>query len=165
MYNYAYEKGKLPPAAVCDKTGKPLLSWRVLILPYVEQEALYKEFKLDEPWDSEHNKKLIAKMPNIYALPNVTPEKGTTTHYRVFVGNGAVFDYVKSCKLVEIADGTSNTWMVATAAEAVPWTKPDELAFDPDKDMGKLLGLFHGRISVAFCDGSVRLFTRVPRKA
>src|SRR5206468_8126418 len=115
MHSYHDTYNGFPPAAVCDKTGKPLLSWRVLILPYVEQGELYKEFKLDEPWDSEHNKKLIAKMPNVYALPEVTPEKGTTTHYRVFVGNGAVFDYVKSCRLVEIPDGTSNTWMVATA--------------------------------------------------
>ncbi len=51
MHNYHDTNGSMPPAAVCDKTGKPLLSWRVLILPYVEQDELYKEFKLDEPWD------------------------------------------------------------------------------------------------------------------
>src|SRR5262249_30142494 len=66
MHNYHDVNGAFPPAAVCDKTGKPMLSWRVLILPYIEQDALYKEFKLDEPWDSEHNKKLLAKMPKVY---------------------------------------------------------------------------------------------------
>ena len=58
-----------PPAYTTDKAGKPLLSWRVLILPYLEQQALFKEFHLDEPWDSEHNRTLIAKMPAIYRCP------------------------------------------------------------------------------------------------
>ena len=66
----------LPPAAICDKRGKPLLSWRVLILPYLEQDALFKEFKLDEPWDSEHNKKLLKKMPKVYAIPGRDPACG-----------------------------------------------------------------------------------------
>ncbi len=58
--------GAFPTAAILDKNGKPLLSWRVALLPYIEQDALYRQFKLDEPWDSEHNKKLIAQMPKIY---------------------------------------------------------------------------------------------------
>ncbi len=89
MHNYASaNKDDFPPAAVCDKKGKPQLSWRVLILPYIDQNELYKQFKLDEPWDSEHNKKLIEKMPAVYKLPGA--KEGTTdTHYRVFVGNGA----------------------------------------------------------------------------
>jgi prepilin-type processing-associated H-X9-DG protein len=90
-------------------------------------------------------------------IPNQTAG-ATETHYRAFVGNGALFDYVRGPKITEITDGTSNTIMVATAADAVPWTKPDELAFDPDKDMVKLLGtLPDGTVcNVAFCDGSVR---------
>jgi hypothetical protein len=164
MHVYHDANGAFPPAAVCDKKGKPLLSWRVLVLPYIEQQQLYQQFKLDEPWDSPNNKKLLDKMPKVYAIPGVTPENGTETHFRVFVGNGAVFDYVRSSKITEIADGTSNTFMVVTAAKAVPWTKPDELEFDPDKDMGTLLGKFHNRIMVAFCDGSVRTFLKPPAK-
>src|SRR5262249_51556565 len=78
MHNYHDVNGKFPPAAICDKQGKPLLSWRVAILPYVEQDNLYKQFKLDEPWDSEHNKKLIAQMPKVYALPR-DPKPGEKT--------------------------------------------------------------------------------------
>jgi hypothetical protein len=165
MHAYHDATGSFPPAAVCDKKGKPMLSWRVLVLPYIEQQQLYQQFKLDEPWDSPNNKPLLDKMPKVYAIPGVTPDKGTETHFRVFVGNGAVFDYVKSCKIQEILDGTSNTFMIVTAAKAVPWTKPDELEFDPAKDMGALLGTFHGRIMTAFCDGSVRSMAKPPQKA
>ncbi|WP_439626639.1 DUF1559 family PulG-like putative transporter [Gemmata sp.] len=165
MHGYHDANGTLPPAAVCDKTGKPLLSWRVLILPYIDQNALYQQFKLDEPWDSANNKKLLAKMPKVYAVPGVTPEGGTDTHFRVFVGNGAGFDWVKGGKLTDIADGTSNTFLCVTGADAVPWTKPDELEFDPEKDPTKLLGaVASGRVLVGMFDGSVRTLPNIPPK-
>jgi hypothetical protein len=70
MHNYHDVNGRFPPAASRGADDKPLLSWRVMILPYLEQEALYKEFNMDEPWDSEQNKKLLAKMPDIYVPLN-----------------------------------------------------------------------------------------------
>ena len=83
----------------------------------------------------------------------------------MFVGNGAGFDYLKGPKIADIRDGTSNTIMVVTAADAVPWTKPDELAFDREKDMSKLLGaVVGGRVQVAMFDGSVRSLTKIPDK-
>ncbi len=66
LHNYYDTNHCLPPAPLVDAKGKPLLSWRVAILPFLEQDNLYRQFKLDEPWDSEHNKKLISKMPKIY---------------------------------------------------------------------------------------------------
>ena len=107
LHNYHDAWRSLPPAYTTDKNGKPGLSWRVLILPYIEQDALYKQFKLDEPWDSENNKKLLDKMPKVYAIPGVTRPGGTDTHYRVFVGNGAAFDWVMGTKITAIADGTT----------------------------------------------------------
>ena len=162
MHNYAsVNNDRFPPAAVVDKAGKPLLSWRVLVLPYLEQDELYKQFKLDEPWDSEHNKKLIPKMPKVYAIPEDPKAKPNETRYRVFVGNGAGFDTVSGHKILDITDGTSNTIMVVTAADSVPWTKPDELAFDPEKDMAKLLGpVGNHTFQAAFMDGSVRGFPK-----
>ncbi len=159
MHNYADSmNGTMPPAAVCDKTAKPLLSWRVLILPYIEQDALYKEFKLDEAWDSEHNKKLLAKMPPVYAIPGKTKPGETNTHYRVFVGNDAGFEWVMGMKMpASFPDGTSNTIMCVTAADAVPWSKPDELEFDPDGNFKKLIGaVVNGRAQCSLFDGSVR---------
>ena len=166
MHNYADTMGNLPPAAVCDKTGKPLLSWRVLILPYVEEGELFKQFKLDEPWDSDHNKKLLAKMPKVYTIPGITKPGGTDTHYRVFVGNGAGFDWVRGMRLpADFFDGTSNTLLCVTAATAVPWTKPDELEFDPEKDMAKLFGaVASGRYQFGLFDGSVRAYSKLPSK-
>ena len=161
MHNYASVHSSFPPAAVCDKKGKPMLSWRVLILPYIEQNALYEKFKLDEPWDSEHNKKLIAQMPPTYKLPEVPAAKPNETYYRVFVGNDALFTYIKGPRFQDIADGTSNTIMIVTAKDSVPWTKPDELEFDPEKDMTKLLGfLIDRKCSIGFADGSVRAFDK-----
>jgi hypothetical protein len=166
MHNYADTTGSMPPAAACDKTGKPLLSWRVLILPYVEEGELFKEFKLDEPWDSDHNKKLLARMPKVYAIPGVTKPGETNTHYRVFVGNGAGFDWIRGGRFPnDYSDGTSNTLLCVTAATAVPWTKPDELEFDPQKDMTKLVGnVVNGRMQFLLFDGSVRVAPKTPSK-
>jgi len=165
MHNYHDVHNAFPPAAACDKTGKPLLSWRVLILPYVEEEELYKQFKLDEPWDSVNNKKLLAKMPKIYAIPNKELPGGTDTHYRVFVGNGAGFDWLMGDKITNITDGSSNTIMCVTAADAVPWTKPDDLEFDPKKDPTKLFGaVVNDTVQVAMFDGSVRMLKKLPSK-
>jgi hypothetical protein len=160
MHNYHSATGAFPAHAIYSKDGKtPLLSWRVAILPYLEQDALFKEFKLDEPWDSEHNKKLIPRMPQVYLAPKapLTKEPGWT-HYRVFVDGGALFDRTaKGPRLTEIADGTSNTFLAVEAADAVPWTKPDDLVFNPAKPLPKLGADPKGGGFVAvLCDGSVR---------
>jgi hypothetical protein len=156
LHSYHDAMGSLPPAAVVDKTGRPLLSWRVLILPYVEQGPLYQRFKLDEPWDGPTNKKLIDPMPKVFAAPFPTAAKATETHYQAFVGRGAAFDLLKGPTLVQFTDGNSNTVLVGTAAKAVPWTKPDDMAFDPAGDMTTVLGFFPDVAHVAFGDGSVR---------
>jgi hypothetical protein len=153
MHNYHNTHNGFPPAAICDKKGKPLLSWRVAILPYVEQQSLYNEFKLDEPWDSEHNRKLIAKMPKVYADNDKSAGK---THYRVFQGNNAVFDQLQPTRLQDIADGTSQTLMVADLADSCDWTKPDDIEFNDKLEVEKLLRFTNDRTTIALCDGSVR---------
>lgn len=157
LHSYHDAMGSMPPAAVVDKTGRPLLSWRVLILPYIEQDQLYKQFKLDEAWDGPTNKKLLDKMPKVYALPPqfATKAKANETHYQALVGKGAAFELLKGPKLQEFADGTSNTLVVATAATPVPWSKPDDIAFDPAADMTTKLGYFQGVAHAARGDGSV----------
>src|SRR5579884_2292255 len=82
MHNYNDTYGHLPTQAIYGKDGKPLLSWRVLILPFMEQGALYKQFHLDEPWDSAHNKELRGQMPKTYRLPD--SKERTKTFYLAF---------------------------------------------------------------------------------
>jgi len=158
MHNYNSTYGAFPAAAICDKkTGKPLLSWRVAILPYIEQEALYKQFKMDEPWDSEHNLKLAKNMPKIYFHPKANKPGDDKTHYRLFYGKGAAFELNKTTQINNITDGLSNTLMAVEAEEPVVWTNPNDLAFDPTKALPKMLSI-DGKFSAAYCDGSVRTF-------
>src|SRR3972149_6212381 len=98
------------------------------MLQYVEELPLYQEFHLDEPWDSEHNKALIARMPKLYQNPNMALEPGKTTYLAV-VGKECIFDGTdKGMKLQQVTDGTSNTLTLveADADQAVEWTKPDD---------------------------------------
>jgi Protein of unknown function (DUF1559) len=153
MHNYASTYGTFPPAAQTDKDGKALLSWRVLILPYIEEDRLYNEFKLNEPWDGPNNKKLIERMPKVFAVGD---KAGSNTYYRVFHGKGAAFEGAKGLKIADFTDGTSNTLLIVEADTPVPWTKPDELEFDAKKDLPKLGGLDKDNFYAAFADGSVK---------
>ncbi|MCI0380819.1 MAG: DUF1559 domain-containing protein [Gemmataceae bacterium] len=162
--HYDVFKG-LPPHAlrtVKGKDGGPLLSWRVAILPFIEEDALYRQFDLDLPWDHPHNKKLIEKMPKIYAAPGIATKAPGLTHYQVFVGPGTVFEDRSlgnprlGIRLADIRDGTSNTLLVVEGAEPVIWTKPDDLPYDPKRPLPKIGGLYGDGFNAAFADGAVR---------
>ncbi len=151
------------PIGIADKSGKIGLSWRVAILPFIQEVNLYKEFKLDEPWDSENNKKLIAKMPKLFAPPGIDT-KGYT-YYRSFSGPGTVMapgpkalpgQTAFGIKLTQITDGTSNTLLAVEATDPVIWTKPDELPYENGKPLPKVGGVFDGGVNAALCDGVVR---------
>ena len=154
LHGYHDAFGKLP-ADVVDKDGKAILSWRVLLLPYMEEDTLYKEFKLDEPWDSKHNKALIEKILKIYAPIRVKAEKGHT-FYRGFNGADTTFEAGQRLAIPQsFPDGTSNTVAIIEAGEACIWTKPDDVPYDAAKPLPKLGGLFEGDFHVLLMDGSV----------
>ncbi len=111
MHVYHDKYKRFPPAASYDASGKPLLSWRVHILPFLDNQALYNQFKLDEPWDSEHNRKLAETIPAAYLDPAAGLKPGLTT-YLVPTGEGTVFGGKESLRLQDIRDGSSNTIMV-----------------------------------------------------
>ena len=154
MHSYHHRTGTFPPAAICDEQGKPLLSWRVALLPYIGQQKLYEQFKLDEPWDGPNNSKLLPLMPKEYALAIASSTPPGHTYFRVFVGNGAAFEPDRGVPLDEFTDGPHNTILVVEAATAVPWTKPEELPYDPNGPLPALGGHFRGRFGVIRGDGS-----------
>ena len=162
IHNYQDNHGTLPPHAVYSKDGKPLLSWRVLILPFIEQSTLFEKFHLDEPWDSPHNIALLPEMPKMYGrYDHKTTAAPYTTFYQVFVGKGAAFEGAKGLKLAEdFPDGTSNTILMVEAGEAVPWTKPEDLPYAADQPLPALGGLFMSTIRSALADGSVHSIKR-----
>jgi hypothetical protein len=160
---------KLPPMG---------LSWRVQLLPYLRQAALYREFKLDEPWDSPHNKKLIAKMPKVFASPRVpgTNDPAGHTHYQVFTaayfygpGPSPVFPHVhlaawvpgqRPPRIAAIPDGTNYTVLIAEAARAVPWTKPEDLPYGEGRPIPALGHALPGKVFVCLANGKVHVLSK-----
>jgi Protein of unknown function (DUF1559) len=146
------------PTDIRSKDGKPLLSWRVEILPYLEHQALYNQFKRDEPWNSKHNLTLLEQMPKVFDSSRVKLKKKGYTVYQGFSGANALFRPGKpGLSLAAITDGTSNTILLTETSTAVPWTKPADIPFAMDKpvpDIGKAYGK---RPLAVMADGSVRI--------
>lgn len=164
MHNYHDVYKHFPSPASFGPDGKPLLSWRVHVLPFIEQNELYKQFHLNEPWDSEHNKKLIAQMPAVYRSPKLRLGEKGRTNYLVPVGNGALFSSMQDTPTFrDMTDGTSNTIMVVEANDqhAVVWTRPDDLEFDPADPTKGLRGVYRTGFLTVFADGSAN-FIKFP---
>jgi hypothetical protein len=159
IHNYESAYGHLPHDIV-DKNGKPLLSWRVQILPFIEQNNLYNQFKLDEPWDSDNNKAASQAVIKVFLAPEAKlPPKMEwgLTSYRAISGPGAAFEPGKKLKLVDFTDGTSNTIMLIETDELVPWAKPGDFPFDPKKPLPKIVPVGGKNVfQVATADGAVR---------
>jgi prepilin-type processing-associated H-X9-DG protein len=171
VLNYEQVNGCFPPAYIADKSGKPMHSWRVLILPYLEENGLYQQYRFDEPWDGPHNKMLAPLMPSVYRCPSEPQQGGSLTSYLMLVGPHAISDGPKPRRLQDITDGTSNTILVAECAtEEINWMEPRDL--NAEKMVFTISGSErersqHGHKSrgitsnhpgtacVAFCDGSV----------
>jgi RNA polymerase sigma factor (sigma-70 family) len=172
-------KGHLPPPALINKDGKAVLSWRVLLLPYLGEQELYHQFKLSEPWDGPHNKKLLSKMPAVYAPPGVKTPQPYSTFYQVFVspkpedghkaaekgGSEIQAAFVQGESQIfpaHFPDGVSNTILIVEAGNAVPWTKPEDLPYEVNNIPGlpELGGLFPDVFHAAFADGVVLALTK-----
>jgi hypothetical protein len=164
LQNYRDAYGCFPPAYVADVDGRPMHSWRVLILPFLEQEAIYDRYRFDEPWDGPNNRKLHDLIVGTYACPSHA-KQGHSTAYVAVVGAETSWRGAEPTRSEDIADGASRTVMVVeVAAAAIHWMEPRDLEFGrmsfaiggPEGSAGA--ASHHPNIAHAlFADGTVRM--------
>jgi uncharacterized protein DUF1559 len=139
LQNYHDKFGCFPPAYTADAGGRPMHSWRVLILPYMDATHLYQQYRFDESWDGPNNSKLANQMPPGYQCPTFershkrlglsAPHLSQMTNYVAVVGIGTVFDGSNSASVRDLKDGTSNTVLVIEARQhSVHWMQPDDIS-------------------------------------
>ncbi|MFO0950294.1 MAG: protein kinase [Isosphaeraceae bacterium] len=201
LHGFHKARGRFPSAAIVASDGRPLLSWRVAILPYLGQNPLYQRFRLDEPWDSPHNLPLLREIPDVYKPLKVDPDppglaatlsaretseaalldqlrriqallsgmnsdaarrpSPPETYFRALTGPGTMFDGPDGSPLDQASDGAGQTLLIVEAGEPVPWTKPDELVYNPDGPLPKLGGLGYKQgVETIFVDGGVHVLPR-----
>jgi hypothetical protein len=165
MRAYHDEHGHFPPAHVADDKGRPRHSWRVLLLPYVGEQALYDQYQFDEPWNSRHNQTLIKSVPNVYACPDGADSEFGETSYVVICGNGMLFDKDQVRSIASITDRPANTLLVVEVDNsAISWSEPrdldaSEVSWNINRDR-RGIGSAHaeGGANVAMADGIAHHF-------
>ncbi len=166
LSSYQSEHGHFPPVAMKTKDGSKGLSWRVAILPQLGYPDLYKQFKLDEAWNHPDNLKLASQIPFQYQPLNGS--MGTKTHIRVFVRNGAMFEFGKHAVVgkgkakdeIGVTDPLSDTIMFVEATDPVDWIEPDELEFNANGPIPALGMPGQNHFFLVTADGLMRMQTK-----
>src|SRR5262249_47266653 len=147
MMLHVKENGALPAPAIYSKDGRPLLSWRVALLPYLGEEKLYQRFRRDENWDSPHNRELLPLMPKVFAPAEGLCPEPHSTFFKVFTGPGTLFQGQKGITGAQIQNPAAV--LIVEAGKAVPWTKPGDVGYSPDQPLS-VSGLFPAGFFLVF---------------
>jgi len=162
LHNYHDTYRAFPPAYTMDENGNPLHSWRTLILPFLEQSALYQQIRLDEPWNSPHNQVFANTVIPVYCCPSEGATVSPNTDYMAIVGAGTIFQGAEPVAISDVLDGTSNTLMVVEVHDSgVSWMAPTDLSLDAmqfqiNGGPTEIRSRHPGGAQVALADGSVR---------
>jgi hypothetical protein len=147
LHNYHDVYDSLPPTYVADKNGKPMHSWRVLILPYMEQKALYDQYRFDEPWDGPNNSKLAGQIKRAFSCPSEPHKPGSAasleTDYVAIVGDHTAWQGEKALDFTAFKDGTANTiFIVEVHNSGIHWMEPRDLHVS---QMATVINAKHGQ--------------------
>jgi hypothetical protein len=132
---YSAENGSFPPAYIADKNGQPMHSWRVLILPYLGHQSLYKKYNFNEPWDGPNNKRLLAERPSVFVCPsrcNAENFDAVSTNYVAVVGKNAAWrpDQPVDFSDPALKNHRDDTVMLIEDATGIAWTEPRDCSLD-----------------------------------
>jgi prepilin-type processing-associated H-X9-DG protein len=163
MRDFADAHGRFPSAYVADEDGRPMHSWRVLVLPNMEEQELYEQYDFDQPWDDPDNLALAENIAAHYLCPSAPNDKPSYTNYVMIVGPGTISDGPNSVERTDITDGTSHTIMVVEVGNSgINCLEPRDLNAEKinyriNDPAGEGISSCHpGGAAVLFCDGSVR---------
>jgi hypothetical protein len=159
VHNYHETHGKFPQSAIVGPDGKTTHSWRVALLPFIGQNALYNQYKLDEPWDSPANQKVMSQMPAVYRHPNDLGSSTNAAYFGLVGPDTAMGDSTKATAMRDITDGTSNTILFVESKRNIPWTKPEDIPFATGGPIPQMGGHHNGGYHIALADGAVRFLS------
>lgn len=163
MHDYHKRYGMFPPPYLADENGRPLHSWRVLLLPFLDQQDLYGQYDFSKPWDSPSNRALLAQMPDVYRDPRLASDDESLTTFQVIAAPGTMFDpYAGPIRLRDLKDGTAETLMaIENLGRPVPWTKPVDMNLEDLQARVPLYNAPRDYLQVLMADGSTRAATGI----
>jgi hypothetical protein len=167
LRNYHDAHGSFPPACVVDANGKPMHSWRVLILPYIDGDDLYKKYRFDEPWDGPNNRKLHGEIVQVFRCPSQQRLRNPNPHatsYVAVVGPRTAWRGDRPVKLSDFTDDSDATiLLVETKDSGIHWMEPRDLEYPPmpaeiNPPSGGGISSYHEDSAVVlYADGSLEL--------